>query len=838
MPDRTLHVLLIEDSPTDALLVQEALAEAATPFVVTTVERLSEGLGRLTETHFDAVLLDLGLPDSQGLETFVKVHSQAPGVSCLVLTHLADDTLAVKAVRAGAQDYLVKSQMRGELLSPTIRHAVERKRAEVALRESEAMFQALFEFAPDAIVAVNREGNIVRVNTQAETMFGYRREELHGQPIEMLLPERFTQRHVGHRAGYMANPRTRPMGAGLELYGRRKDGSEFPVDITLGPLGTGESSIVLSIVRDITDRKRAELRIRTQLEHMGLLDQITRAISERLDLRSIFKVVVGRLEDSLPIDFGCVCLYDEPARALRFAVTDAKSAALATELALTGPDAIIDVDDNGLGRCVQGQLVYEPDIRQAAFPFPQRLARGGLCSLVMAPLCSESGVFGLLVAARREAHSFSSVECEFLRQLGDHVALAIGHAELYNALQSAYDDLRQSQQATLQQERLRALGQMASGIAHDINNAISPIMLYTETMLEKEPNLSAKGRENLITIRQAAEDVAQTVSRMREFYREREPQLDLTAVDLNHVAEQAAKLTRARWYDMAQQRGVVIELRKDLASGLPAIMGVESEIREALTNLVFNAVDAMPEGGTLTLRTRVVEKQPEAGAAEHMPLAVVEVIDTGIGMDEETRRRCLEPFYTTKGERGTGLGLAMVYGIVQRHSAELQIESVPGKGTTVRLVFAVPTGVVAEATESGDKIMPSRLRLLIVDDDPLLLTSLRDSLEGDGHEVTVAAGGQEGIDVFRAALEHNEPFAAVITDLGMPYVDGRKVAVAVKKSSPATPVILLTGWGQRLVTENDIPPHVDRVLAKPPRMRELREALARCCGHEPDALTS
>jgi PAS domain S-box-containing protein len=273
MPDQTLHVLLIEDSPTDVLLVQEALAEAAAPFVVTVVERLSEGLGRLAEAHFDAVLLDLGLPDSQGLETFVKVHSQAPGVSCLVLTNLADDTLAMQAVRAGAQDYLVKAQMRGELLSPTIRHAVERKRAEAALSASRAMFQQLFESAPDANVIVDREGRIVRLNAQAETLFGYRREELHGQPIEILIPERFSQKHTEHRAGYVASPRMRGMGAGLELYGRRKDGREVPVDITLGPLQTNGEALVLSVIRNIAERKEAEAALAAKNEALRAMTQ-------------------------------------------------------------------------------------------------------------------------------------------------------------------------------------------------------------------------------------------------------------------------------------------------------------------------------------------------------------------------------------------------------------------------------------------------------------------------------------------------------------------------------------------------------------------------------------
>jgi CheY-like chemotaxis protein/anti-sigma regulatory factor (Ser/Thr protein kinase) len=253
---------------------------------------------------------------------------------------------------------------------------------------------------------------------------------------------------------------------------------------------------------------------------------------------------------------------------------------------------------------------------------------------------------------------------------------------------------------------------------------------------------------------------------------------------------------------------------------------VESEIREALINLIFNAVDAVPDGGKLTLRTKMANAATGAGAGT----VQIEVEDDGIGMDEDTCRRCLEPFFTTKGERGTGLGLAMVYGVVQRHGAEIDIKSTPGKGATVCLGFPVQTAAMAGTTryDSGPAAVPTRMRLLVVDDDPVLLKSLRDILETDGHVVSTASDGQAGINAFRAARD-GKTFDAVITDLGMPYVDGRRVAEAVKAASPSTPVILLTGWGQRLVSEEDIPPHVDHVLSKPPKLREVREALARCC---------
>ncbi len=576
-----------------------------------------------------------------------------------------------------------------------------------------------------------------------------------------------------------------------------------------------------SLQTEVSERKGVERKLQDQLTRLALLHQITRATSERQDLQSIFQVVIRSLEDSLPIDFGCICLYEKEANTLTVVKVGVHSEALAMELAMTN-DAKVEIDQNGLSQCVSGRLVYESDLEGLKFPFPQRLARGGLRSLVAAPLMVESKVFGVLVVARRQSDGFSSGECEFLRQLSEHVGLAAHQAQLYEALQQAYDDLRQTQQAVMQQERLKALGQMASGIAHDINNAISPIALYTESLLEKEPNLSPRARDYLNTIQHAIEDVSHTVARMREFYRQRETQLALVPVQLNQLIQQVIDLSRARWSDMPQQRGIFIKIETDFAAGLPPVQGVESEIREALVNLVFNAVDAMPEGGTLTLRTRTSTNHSS-------PLVYLEVCDTGVGMDEDIRRRCLEPFFTTKGERGTGLGLAMVYGIVRRHNAEIEIESAVGKGTTMRLCFPAPvTSTAGPDRNEIPFIVPKRLRILVVDDDPLLIKALRDTLETDGHVITTASGGREGIAMFEKASASGEPFAVVITDLGMPYVDGRQVAGTIKGFSPATPVILLTGWGQRLMAEGDIPPHVDCVLNKPPKLRELREALAKC----------
>jgi PAS domain S-box-containing protein len=566
---------------------------------------------------------------------------------------------------------------------------------------------------------------------------------------------------------------------------------------------------------DIEDFVLAERKLKVQLERMQLLDRTTHAIGVHHDVRKVFEVVLRSLEENLGIDFACICRYQSEPDQLTVNCVGEKSTTLGREIGIV-EQSRIDVDENGLSRCLRGELVYEPNIESAQLPFPARLANGGLRSLVASPLLIEDEVFGIMVVGKKRSESFSSDDCEFLRQLSSHVALAAHQARLYGALQDAYQDLRQTQQTVMQQERLRALGQIASGIAHDINNALSPAALYTQSMLNHDAGLSARSRENLAVIQRAIDDVSRTVQRMRAFYLPRGLELTLAPVDLNEVLMHVIDLTRARWSNMAQERGIVVQVESDLAPDLPRILGAENEVRDALTNLLLNAVDALPEGGTITLSTRLDPRDNDV---------IVEVRDNGVGMSETTRSRCLEPFFTTKGERGTGLGLPMVFGMVQRHGGELEIDSALGRGTTMRLIFPrAPTGMTSRDIA---RAAPSRqLRLLLIDDDPLLLKSLRDALELDEHEVVTAEGGQLGIDAFAAATKAGTQFDAVITDLGMPYVDGRKVAVRIRQLSPQVPIIMLTGWGHRLMATDDKPENVDRVLSKPPKMAELRSTLA------------
>ena len=629
--------------------------------------------------------------------------------------------------------------------SAFVRDITDRKRMEQELVESRQHYRALAESLPHLVWTCRPDGYCDFLSRQWV--------EYTGRPADEQLGFGWAEHvHPDDRERARAEWEAATLRGDLfdvEFRIRRADGVYRWFRTRALPLRDGNGAVVnwFGSNTDFDDYKRSEERLHAKMARLNLLDQLTRAIGERQDLQSILRVVVRRLEDQLPVDFSCACLYDRADETLTVAHVGVKSARLALEMALT-ERARISIDGNGLWQCVRGRLVHEADITEIAFPFPQRLARGGLRSLVAAPLLTESQVFGVLIVARGPGQDFSSSECEFLRQLSEHVALAAQQAQLYSALQRAYDDLRQTQQIVAQQERLKALGQMASGIAHDINNAITPLALCTEVLLDTEPHLSTDARATLGMMQHAIDDVAHTVAGLRELYRERDAQPVLAEVNLNALVKEVIQLTHARWSDMPQQRGVAIGVVMELAHDAPAIRGVESELRQALINLVFNAVDAMPEGGALTVRTRRL-----AGGVAATPSAwlTLEVSDTGVGMSAETRQRCLEPFFTTKGERGSGLGLAMVYGVVQRHSAEIELESEVGKGTTVRLTFVVPSVAATVHDAPPEPRRASRLRLLVIDDDPMLLKALRSALEIDHHAVTTADGGQAGIDAFRRA---------------------------------------------------------------------------------------
>ena len=375
-------------------------------------------------------------------------------------------------------------------------------------------------------------------------------------------------------------------------------------------------------------------------------------------------------------------------------------------------------------------------------------------------------------------------------------------------LREALIELRGTQQQVIRQERMHALAVMAGGVAHDLNNALAVVLGFSEIVLRdcQEVPALAEDKQAMEAIITAAEDAAQMVRRLGEFTR---PESDSVRqpVDLNALVKQAVVLTEPRWRTQAFAAGADIEVRTE-TSAVSVISADPAELREALTNLIFNAVDAMPDGGTITLRTRQEDEK-----------VTLEVSDTGTGMDEDVRERCLEPFYTTKGEKGTGLGLAVVYGIAQRHGATMEISSEPGVGTTFIFQLPVFQDSTPRAVETLPEGVSQLLRVLVVDDQAFLREIIRQYLSQDWHEVETAASGPEALEKFEAG-----EFDLVITDQAMPEQPGNQLVAVIKERAPHQRVIMLTGFGAgddvREVTG------ADAILAKPVSREALRRGIA------------
>ncbi|NQU11848.1 response regulator [bacterium] len=384
--------------------------------------------------------------------------------------------------------------------------------------------------------------------------------------------------------------------------------------------------------------------------------------------------------------------------------------------------------------------------------------------------------------------------------------------ETARRLDSTLTELRQTQGQVIQQERLNALTKMASGIAHDFNNALAKILGFNELLLSAPENLAdrEKTKNYLQMINAAARDATLIVNRLREFYRHRDDREVYQAVDLNQVVEQAVVLSQPKWKDQVMARGATVWVETDLRDVAP-VRGLAGDLREVLMNLIFNAVEAMPDGGRLTLATRTAGDQVE-----------LTVSDTGTGLSPEARQRCFEPFYTTKPDRGTGLGLAIVYGIVQRHGGTVTVDSESGHGTTFRLLLPIQSDPeLAAALAAGPQQVP-RLRVLLVEDEPAIRDIETAYLVSDGHTVEAAADGREGLDKFQS-----NRYDLVVADLAMPRLNGDRMVEAIKEAAPATPVIMVTGYSEALQQGPGRPGIPDLILPKPITRGALRDGIAR-----------
>jgi len=390
--------------------------------------------------------------------------------------------------------------------------------------------------------------------------------------------------------------------------------------------------------------------------------------------------------------------------------------------------------------------------------------------------------------------------------LASQAGVAIQNAQLLEELRVALQELELQQQQMVQTERLSALGEMAAGVAHDFNNLLAVVVGRADLLLGtvREPEIS----QNLEIIRQAAWDGAQTVRRIQEFSRTRQTRPGGRA-DILELLREVIELTRGRWKDEAQSRGLSYEVLVE-GGPVPQVAGISAELREVFTNLLINALDAMPGGGRFVFRV--------SSDTETVTIAAE---DTGCGMSDEVRWRVLEPFFTTKGSRGTGLGLSVSWGIVKRHGGTIDIESSRGVGSTFVVRFPVSKEEpAAEAPKSAPQPVRTA-RVLVIDDEPEIRGVLRDMLTSFGHTVVEAASGEEGL-----ACCDSAGMDVILTDVSMPGLSGWDVAAECRRRFPRVPLGFVTGWGDSLDLEETLRSGVRFVLSKPFAPVDLQSRVA------------
>ncbi|MGH7731403.1 MAG: ATP-binding protein [Candidatus Eiseniibacteriota bacterium] len=541
-------------------------------------------------------------------------------------------------------------------------------------------------------------------------------------------------------------------------------------------------------------------RVRREKERLAALLTVSHAVVNSLELDVILGTIAQQVRQVIEVDECTVFLLDDAGEVLRPAVCDAarfRDEMMAMRLkvgeGITGSVAL-----SGRGEIVNSA---ENDPRAAHVPGtpPEE------SSLMCVPMIGREKVVGVITLARLGTRSFAQEDLELVTLFAAQCSTALANARIYDELRRAYEELRETQVQLIQSEKLNALGQMAAGVAHDFNNILAAILGRTQLMLREtgDPEFTRQ----LLVIEQAARDGAQAVRRVQEFTRIRHDE-GLMALDINAAMADVIELTRAAWETDAKARGVAIRVHRNLVARR-AIRGNASELREVLTNLILNAVDAMPRGGDLFV-----------GSKDQGGDVVVRVRDTGIGMDHQTSARAFDPFFTTKAGKGTGLGLSVAYGIVTRHHGTIVVESAPRAGAEFILRFP--------GIEAADPVLPARpaagpvpaLHVLVVDDEEPVVTVLVETLRGLGMTVTAAIGGRQGLERF----EEIQP-QVVFSDLGMPDVNGWDLAVAVKARCPGTQFVLVTGWGTQIEPGTARARGVDYILPKPFALEEVERVL-------------
>lgn len=627
--------------------------------------------------------------------------------------------------------------------------------------ETEETLHNVLANSGDAIIVVDANSQINIANEALLTMLGFEENEIVGRHLLELSPFEgtytsisgeeftFTDEYLNQQTEKANELFEKGKVTNYEIYMIRKDGKIVPIEATISVLKNqeGERRGSIAICRDITERKKAEKEIR--------------------EAKEFLEKIIESSKDGIVI-------------------TDEKGMMISVNTAVEQMSGF--KKDELVGKHTSALVVEDKDTKDQIL---QKIGE-----------LFEKGYVSYEAVHRRKDGQCIDVECNS-SVIKDNQGNAIGGVSIIRNI----SERKILEKQLLQSEKLRSLGELAGGVAHDFNNVLAAILgraqllrMNVKTPMDKDERRKSvlEMNKGLEVIEKAAKDGAETVRRIQEFSRRRDDDKFFTQVDINEIVENALEFTRTKWKDDAEPRGIKFNIQREFHP-IPSTAGSASELREVFTNLIKNAIDAMPQGGAINIKTY----QKDSHIA-------VQVKDTGVGLAPSIRERIFDPFFTTKGPQSSGLGMSVSYGIVHRHRGTIEVDSIQGKGTTFTVKIPISEKITGEEQVKPTPERRGRARVLVIEDEDDVRSILSDILTDGGHEVETASDGAQGLELFS-----KKDFDLVFTDLGMPGMSGWQVAEKVKQINRNVPVALITGWNIEPKESEMTSNGVDLIVYKP-----------------------
>jgi len=554
--------------------------------------------------------------------------------------------------------------------------------------------------------------------------------------------------------------------------------------------------------QDLIHQKIVTATIENRFEELKALFEVSTLVNSETELPCVLDTICKTVLRSLDGDRSCLLLYD----ALKGKLTCAASAD-----ADTTKIEKLDLDlDQEMAEWVMKHkkpLLWNKNDQT----LKNLVKENPAFSALYVPLKSNEKIKGVLsVSLFDQRKQFNESDLRLVSIFAENAAISIDKAELYQKIKSrteilekTIEDLRSTQKQLVQSEKLRALGDLAGGVAHDFNNMLAVISGRTELLLKEIEN--EKQKRYLKIIEQVANDAAETVKGLQEFTKT-QPEKIIFSINLNEIIRQVIEVTKSKWKDETFAKGTKIDILTYF-NDVPPVAGNPSELREVFINLIFNACESMLLGGKIIFRTKLEGES-----------VVVTVTDTGMGMDQEVKKRAFDPFFTTKGVKGIGLGLSVAYGIIIRHQGTIDFESQPGEGTTfiIKLPISKKKVEIEGKSDKEVQISSEPANILLIEDDKEVRDTLFDLLTQAGHKVTIAENGNQGIELFQKGR-----YDIIFSDLGMPEISGWELSKKIKNIDPQAVVALVTGWKAQIEEKDIKSKGVDFLVSKPFTLEEL-----------------